>query len=136
MINIERIDHVVMTTLDIDRTCAFYSKVLGIETTTFGEGRRSLAFGAHKLNLHEFGKEPAPRAAQPKPGSLDICLTTSTKLSDVVAHLRSCEVPIIEGPVKRTGALGQLTSVYIRDPDLNLIEVSSYVWEPFGYSQG
>ena len=123
---IERLDHLVLTVRDIAATCAFYTQVLGMEVVTFGEGRKALAFGHHKFNLHEAGREFEPKADKPTPGSADLCLIAQAPLDDVIAHLNACAVPILEGPVKRTGALGPILSVYFRDPDMNLIEVSTY----------
>jgi len=124
---IDSLDHFVLTVKDIEATCGFYSKVLGMQVVTFAEGRKALAFGSQKFNLHEQGKEFDPKAHRPTPGSGDICLITSVALAEVVAHLDACGVEIIDGPVKRTGAVGTLLSVYFRDPDLNLIEVSTYI---------
>ncbi|MFC1975159.1 VOC family protein [Chloroflexota bacterium] len=123
---IDQLDHLVLTVKDIEATCQFYSQVLGMEVITFGNGRKALAFGSQKINLHEQGKEFEPKANQPTPGSADLCLITTLPLSAVVAHLKLCDVTIIEGPVSRTGAMGPIVSVYFRDPDLNLIEVSNY----------
>jgi|SRR5579859_2866639 len=122
---IDSLDHFVLTVKDIDDTCAFYGKVLGMEVVTFGAGRKALAFGSQKINLHQQGREFDPNAHRPTPGSGDICLITSVALPQVVAHLQACGVEVIDGPVKRTGATGALLSVYFRDPDLNLIEVSN-----------
>ena len=123
---IDRIDHLVLTVQDISTTCDFYSRVLGMTIVAFGEGRKALSFGEHKINLHQRGHEFEPKAARPTPGSADICLVTSTPLAQVMSHLRGCAVELLEGPVQRTGALGPIMSVYFRDPDSNLIEVSSY----------
>lgn len=123
---IERLDHLVLTVRDIAATCRFYSTVLGMEVVTFGAGRKALAFGRQKFNLHEAGREFEPKADRPTPGSADLCLIADGALADVIDHLRACGVPILEGPVPRTGALGPITSVYFRDPDQNLIEVSTY----------
>lgn len=123
---IDRIDHVVLTVADIDRTVEFYTRVLGMRPLTFGAGRRALSFGRHKLNLHQAGREFEPKAHRPTPGSVDLCLITTTPLARFVTHLGACGVPIEEGPVPRTGATGPITSVYFRDPDDNLIEVSEY----------
>ena len=123
---IERLDHLVLTVRDIAATCDFYARVLGMEVVTFGAGRKALAFGRQKFNLHEAGREFEPKADTPTPGSADLCLIADGTLDDVIAHLRACGVPILEGPVQRTGALGPITSVYFRDPDRNLIEVSTY----------
>jgi catechol 2,3-dioxygenase-like lactoylglutathione lyase family enzyme len=124
--NIDRIDHVVMTVRDIDATCDFYTRVLGMRVVTFAGGRKALAFGRQKINLHLAGREFEPKAAHPTPGSVDLCLIATGALDDVVAHLAACGVSIIEGPVAKTGAIGPLRSVYFRDPDANLIEVSTY----------
>jgi catechol 2,3-dioxygenase-like lactoylglutathione lyase family enzyme len=123
---IDRLDHVVLTVRSIEASCDFYSRVLGMEIVTFGGGRRALAFGAQKINLHQSGREFEPKARYPTPGSADICFVSSTPLSEVIAQLARCEVEILEGPVARTGATGPIQSVYFRDPDQNLIEVSSY----------
>lgn len=124
---IDRIDHFVLTVRDITESCAFYSRVLGMNVVTFGGGRKALSFGLHKINLHQYGNEFEPKAACPTPGSADICLITETPLADVLAHLDTVGVPVLEGPIQRTGATGPIVSVYFRDPDSNLIEVSNYV---------
>lgn len=123
---IERIDHLVLTVRSISASCDFYSNVLGMEVVTFGEGRKALSFGVQKINLHEQGREFEPKAAHPTSGSADLCLIAAVPVSEVVLHLNAKGVQIIEGPVKRTGAIGPILSVYFRDPDANLIEVSSY----------
>ncbi len=124
--NIDRIDHLVMTVRDIDATCNFYAHVLGMRVVTFGAGRRALAFGAQKINLHLAGREFEPKALHPTPGSVDLCLITTSPLAEVSAQLAACGVPILEGPVAKTGATGPIQSIYFRDPDANLIEVSTY----------
>jgi len=126
MISIDRLDHLVLTVADIDRTCAFYCEILGFEITTFGADRTALTFGAQKFNLHQLGKEFEPKAACPTAGSADLCLITTTPISDVVSQLELAGISIEEGPVARTGATGPIMSIYIRDPDQNLIEVSTY----------
>lgn len=123
---IDRIDHLVLTVRDIDATCSFYSRVLGMSVTTFGGGRKALVFGGQKINLHQAGREFEPKAQAPTPGSADFCLISAAPLQEVMAHLASCGVAIIEGPVPKTGARGPIRSVYFRDPDLNLVEVSTY----------
>ena len=123
---LDRIDHLVLTVRNIETTCAFYSNVLGMEVVTFENGRKALSFGSQKINLHEAGKEFEPKASRPTPGSADLCFTTTTPIDEVVKRLELSKTRILEGPVKRTGALGQMISVYFRDPDLNLIEVSNY----------
>jgi len=125
--NIDRIDHVVMTVRDLDATCDLYSRVLGMRVVTFAGGRKALAFGRQKINLHVAGREFEPKAAHPAPGSVDLCLIATGTLDAVIAHLGACAVPILEGPVAKTGATGPIRSVYFRDPDANLIEVSTYV---------
>ena len=123
---LDRIDHIVLTAFDVQRTLDFYSSVLGMEPVTFAGGRRGLAFGRQKINLHQAGKEFEPKALKPVPGALDLCFITETPLEEVMAQLASHGVAIAEGPVPKTGALGPMTSVYFRDPDGNLIEVSNY----------
>lgn len=123
---IDRIDHIVITAFDVARTIDFYTRVLGMEAVTFGGGRRALAFGRQKINLHQAGREYEPKALKPVPGSLDLCFITTTPLAEVAAHLASQGVAIAEGPVAKTGALGPMRSIYFRDPDGNLIEVSNY----------
>ncbi len=123
---LDRLDHLVLTVRNVETTCAFYSNVLGMEVVTFENGRKALSFGSQKINLHEAGKEFEPKAYRPTPGSADLCFTTTTPIEQVVKQLELSKVRILEGPIKRTGALGQIMSVYFRDPDLNLIEVSNY----------
>jgi catechol 2,3-dioxygenase-like lactoylglutathione lyase family enzyme len=127
---IERLDHLVLTVADIDRTCTFYGRVLGFEVVTFRGGRRALVFGQQKLNLHQAGHEFEPKARHPTAGSADLCFIASTPLERIMAELRDRGVPIEEGPVERTGALGPIRSVYIRDPDQNLIELANLVDGP------
>ncbi|MGF1514594.1 MAG: VOC family protein [Elainellaceae cyanobacterium] len=122
---IDSLDHLVLTVKDIDATARFYSTVLGMKTVTFAAGRMALLFGIQKINLHQCGKEFEPKAQQPTPGSADLCFLTSVPLSEIVPHLAKSGVHVIEGPVQRTGATGPIISVYFRDPDMNLIEVSS-----------
>jgi catechol 2,3-dioxygenase-like lactoylglutathione lyase family enzyme len=129
MLKIERLDHLVLTVRNIERTVEFYTIILGMEKVTFGAGRTALQFGCQKINLHESGKEFEPKAYVAVPGSADLCFITETPLSAVVDHLQKCGVEIIDGPVNRTGAAGTIVSVYFRDPDLNLIEVSNYLEE-------
>jgi len=124
---IDALDHLVLTVADIDATCAFYERVLGMQTITFGEGRKALAFGVQKLNLHQRGHEFEPKAETPTPGAIDVCFITRVPVAEVIAHLHSCDVAVLEGPVQRTGARGPMVSVYLRDPDRNLIEVSNYL---------
>ena len=122
---LDSLDHLVLTVADVDASCAFYSRVLGMEVVTFGQGRKALAFGTQKINLHPAGREFEPKAQRPTPGSADLCFLTSVPLTEVQTHLAACGVKVTEGPVQRTGAQGPIVSVYFRDPDLNLIEVSN-----------
>ena len=123
---IESIDHIVLTVKDIETTCAFYARILGMTVTTFGAGRRALAFGTQKINLHQYGNEFEPKAKVPMPGSADLCFVTATPIAQVLDHLRDHDVDLLEGPVRRSGAVGPITSAYFRDPDGNLIEVANY----------
>jgi catechol 2,3-dioxygenase-like lactoylglutathione lyase family enzyme len=126
-VRIDRIDHVVLTVRDLERTIAFYVDVLGMTEATFGTGRTALVFGSTKINLHQHGREFEPKAATPTPGSADLCLIADDPLEVVVTELAAIGIAIEEGPVQRTGARGPITSVYIRDPDGNLIELSNYL---------
>jgi catechol 2,3-dioxygenase-like lactoylglutathione lyase family enzyme len=119
------LDHLVLTVADVERTVRFYTDVLGMRAATFGDGRRALHFGDQKLNLHAAGHEIDPKAARPTPGSADLCLVTTTPIDAVVGHLQDCGVAVEEGPVDRTGAVGALLSVYLRDPDGNLLEIAN-----------
>lgn len=121
------IDHFVLTVASIERTAAFYQRVLGMEHIVFGPYQRSaLRFGDQKINLHQAGREFEPRAVRPWPGSADVCFLVDD-IDAVAAHLADCGVAIVEGPGPRSGALGEIRSFYIRDPDGNLIELSAYV---------
>ena len=122
---IDHLDHLVLTVADVDATLDFYTRVLGMQLVTFGEGRKALAFGNQKINLHQAGREFEPKAERPTPGSAVLCFIVATPLDEVIAHLEAHRVAIVEGPVKRTGATGPIRSVYLRDPDLNLIELSN-----------
>ncbi|KAM9470488.1 glyoxalase domain-containing protein 5 [Clarias gariepinus] len=126
-VQISRLDHLVLTVRDLKRSTDFYSSVLGMGVVTFKGDRKALSFGEQKFNLHEVGKEFEPKANNPMPGSADLCLITKTPLETVAAHLKKCGVKIEEGPVERTGAVGPIKSLYFRDPDHNLIEVSNYI---------
>jgi catechol 2,3-dioxygenase-like lactoylglutathione lyase family enzyme len=123
---IECLDHLVLTVKDISATCDFYSRVLGMEVITFGKNRKALAFGLQKINLHEAGHEMEPKAHRPTPGSADLCFITPAPVSQIIEHFSRLGIEIIEGPVKRTGAQGPIESIYLRDPDGNLIEISNY----------
>lgn len=122
-----RIDHVVLTVRDIDRTIDFYVRALGMRAATFAEGRRALTFGEQKLNLHQAGREFEPKARVPMPGSADLCLVTDTPIDEVAAHLAGLGVPVEHGPVAKTGARAALRSIYVRDPDGNLVEIANEV---------
>jgi len=125
--HIDRLDHLVLTVRDLDATIAFYTRVLGMQAVSFGlQGRKALSFGNQKINLHQAGKEFEPKALKPTPGSADLCFVTTVPLAEVQAHLAAQGVAVEEGPVARTGAVGPITSVYVRDPDGNLIEISNY----------
>ncbi len=121
---IDHLDHIVLTTARTGECIDFYTRVLGMKLERFGEGRMALKFGGQKINLHERGKEFEPKAMVALPGTLDICFIAAVPLKDVIARLAACNVPIIEGPVMKTGALGPIRSVYVRDPDGNLVEIS------------
>lgn len=127
LVRIDRLDHLVLTVADIDVTVDFYTRVLGMEAVTFGAGRTALAFGRSKINLHRAGHEFEPKALRPTPGSADLCLIADGALDQVIEDLAAHDVPVEEGPVERTGATGPILSVYFRDPDQNLIEVSTYL---------
>ena len=123
---LDRLDHLVLTVSDIDATVRFYVDVLGMEKIVFGEGRVALSFGRQKINLHQKGAEFGPKAHLPTPGSADLCFIATTPLEQVIAELRARNIAIELGPVERTGATGRMISVYLRDPDDNLIEISNY----------
>jgi catechol 2,3-dioxygenase-like lactoylglutathione lyase family enzyme len=125
--HIDRLDHLVLTVADIDATTDFYTRVLGMKAVTFGTGRTALNFGRSKINLHQTGHEFEPKAHRPTPGSADLCLITTDPLDEVIEELSAHDVRIEEGPAERTGAAGPILSVYFRDPDRNLIEVSTYL---------
>lgn len=122
---IQQLDHLVLTVRDIDVTVDFYQKVLGMDKVMFGGNRVALSFGEQKINLHQQGKEFEPKAASPLPGSADLCFISSTPMAQIMEHLKQYAVAIIEGPVRRTGANGPIVSVYIRDPDQNLLELAN-----------
>ncbi len=126
-ISVSRLDHLVLTVASIEKSCEFYVGVLGMECVTFGDGRKALKFGNSKINLHECGRLFAPYAKRPTCGSADLCFTTETPIEAVIGHLNVCKIPIEQGPVNRTGAEGALLSVYVRDPDGNLIEIANRI---------
>ena len=121
---IDHLDHIVLTTKDMEGCIAFYAGLLGMQLETFGEGRMAFKFGTQKINLHEYGKEFLPKAYLPTPGSLDLCFIASVPLDQVIAQLAQRNWPIEAGPVMRTGAMYKIRSIYLRDPDRNLIEIS------------
>ncbi len=123
---VDHLDHLVLTVADIDATVAFYTSALGMELVTFGS-RKALRFGAQKINLHQAGREFEPKAAHPTPGSADLCLITKAPLEQVISHLETKGFAIELGPVERTGAVSEIRSIYLRDPDSNLIEISNYL---------
>ena len=125
--SIDRIDHVVVNCRDVDHTAAWYERVLGMTRETFGpDGRTALTFGTQKLNLRPTAASGWPTGAVDAPGSLDLCFITTAAPDAVLAHLQACGIPVTDGPMQRTGALGPMTSIYCRDPDGNLVEVASY----------
>lgn len=123
---VTQLDHLVLTVSDIKKTIDFYEKVLGMTQVSFGDERSALVFGNQKINLHQVGNELEPKAAHVKAGSADLCFLVNTSINDAYGHLLESGVEIIDGPVSRTGATGNMTSLYFRDPDQNLIEVSNY----------
>jgi len=124
---ISHIDHLVLTTRELDKCVYFYTKILGMELVSLGDGRKALTFGSQKINIHQYGHDIEPKAHLPVPGSLDICLISDKIISEVKNILEKHSVDIEIGPVKRTGAHGDIESLYVRDPDLNLIEISNYL---------
>jgi catechol 2,3-dioxygenase-like lactoylglutathione lyase family enzyme len=121
---IAHLDHLVLTTTDLQACKDFYVRVMSMRLETFGEGRIAFRFGQQKINVHVRGHEFEPKAHLPVPGSLDLCFIATVSLDQVIQHLKVQQWPIVEGPVQRTGATGPIRSVYVRDPDLNLIEIS------------
>ncbi len=126
-IKIDSLDHLVLTVRDISRTSSFYGQVLGMQEISFGGDRKALKFGNQKINLHEYGKEIEPKAEHPTTGSADLCFITPNPIEEVEKHIRTCGINIVEGPVRRTGAKGTILSIYLRDPDGNLIELSNHI---------
>jgi catechol 2,3-dioxygenase-like lactoylglutathione lyase family enzyme len=122
---ISHLDHLVLTVADIETTCNFYQSALNFEVIDFGENRKALQFGTQKINLHQAGKEFEPKAFRATTGSADLCFIAETPLNEVIVHLQAQQIEIIEGPVQRTGAMGKILSIYFRDPDQNLIEISN-----------
>lgn len=124
---IDHIDHIVLTVKNIEETIKFYTEILGMKAVTFGTDRKALTFGNQKINLHEKGKEFMPKANFPTCGSSDLCFIVLTKIELVKLEIENKGVKIVEGVVERTGALGRIKSIYLRDPDMNLIELSNYI---------
>lgn len=126
MINIDRVDHLVLTVADVDRAAEFYERILGMRTVTFPGDRRAVSFGQQTIKLHAASELVEPTATHPVPGSANLCFVTEQPISEVQEHLRANDVRIEEGPVGRTGTSGPITSLYLRDPDGNLIEIARY----------
>lgn len=122
---VKSLDHLVLTVRDLQAAIDFYTRALGMQEVTFAGGRKALGFGTQKINLHLAGREFEPKAQQPTPGSADLCLLTDTPVEQYAVHLASLGIEVIEGPVARTGAVGPLLSIYVRDPDANLIEIAN-----------
>lgn len=123
---ISGLDHVVIYAVDVDRTIEFYTTVLGMTHVVFDDHYDALRFGEQKINVHSAAAPFLPHADRPAPGSFDVCLVTDTPMPDVLAHLRSHNIATVEGPCRQTGAMGQMVSVYVNDPDGNLIEIANY----------
>ena len=124
---ISHLDHLVLTVAEIEATCNFYQHVLNFEVIEFGENRKALKFGSLKINLHQAGHEFEPKAAFPTQGSADLCFISETPIEHIIQQLKQLHIDIEQGPIQRTGAMGSILSVYIRDPDHNLIEISNYL---------
>jgi catechol 2,3-dioxygenase-like lactoylglutathione lyase family enzyme len=123
--NVRSLDHLVLTVRDLQAAIDFYTRALGMQEVSFAGGRKALGFGTQKINLHLAGREFEPKAQHPTPGSADLCFITDTPVEDYAKHLATLGIAVIEGPVARTGAVGPLWSIYVRDPDLNLIEIAN-----------
>ncbi|MCU4490372.1 VOC family protein [Acinetobacter ursingii] len=124
---ISHLDHLVLTVAEIEATCNFYQHVLNFEVIEFGENRKALKFGSQKINLHQTGHEFEPKAAFPTQGSADLCFISETPIEHIIQQLKQLHIDIEQGPIQRTGVMGAILSVYIRDPDHNLIEISNYL---------
>ena len=124
-VKLDRLDHLVLTVRDVEATCRFYERVLGMRREEFGAGRVALHFGRQKINVHPYPSPVEIIAGDARPGSADLCFIAETPLQEVAAHLEACGVAIEMGPVERSGAQGTLRSLYCRDPDGNLIELSN-----------
>jgi len=126
-IKIETLDHLVLTVADVELSCEFYASILGMEIITFAGGRKALKFGRQKINLHQQGAEFEPKARHPLPGSADLCFISTSEMTNILRHLNDYGIEIEQGPVQRSGACGAIESVYIRDPDQNLVEIACYL---------
>lgn len=126
---LKALDHLVLTVADIDVTVDFYTRVLGMQAQTFGEGRQALCFGSQKINLHQLKQEFEPKAGIVQAGSADLCFLSDMPLEQAMTHVQSCGVAILQGPIRRTGAKRALLSFYIRDPDGNLLEIAQELME-------
>ena len=124
---ISHLDHLVLTVAEIEATCNFYQHVLNFEVIEFGENRKALKFDSQKINLHQAGHEFEPKAAFTTQGSADLCFISETPIEDIIQQLKQLHIDIEQGPIQRTGAMGAILSVYIRDPDQNLVEISNYL---------
>lgn len=122
---VDSLDHLVLTVRDVDATVDFYGRVPGMDVLTFGEGRTALHFGAQRIHVHPVGSGIAPVAAEPTPGSADLCFLSATPMDSILGELRTSGIDVVEGPTERVGAAGALLSVYVRDPDGNLVELSN-----------
>lgn len=128
-LTINHIDHIVMTVRDMEKTLKFYQEVLNLSVQTFGDNRKALHLENQKINLHQYQREYEPHAAKPTPGAIDLCFITKTPIKEIISHMQKMNITIEEGPVERTGAAGKILSIYIRDPDGNLIELANYLLE-------
>jgi catechol 2,3-dioxygenase-like lactoylglutathione lyase family enzyme len=126
LVTIKAIDHLVLTVNDIRTACDFYGDVLGMKITVFDDNRIAFRFGRQKINVHQAGQEFEPKALRPGPGTADLCFTTDANLGQWKRHLEKCHVKILLGPIRQTGAAGEMESIYIRDPDGNLVEIAQY----------
>ncbi|WP_430612686.1 VOC family protein [Flavobacterium sp. JP2137] len=125
---ISHLDHLVLTVANIEKTCEFYSEILGMDIVTFEKNKKALQFGTQKINLHQFKQETFPKARNSTPGSADLCLITLTPLDEVLQELTEKNIPVLEGGItERIGSTGKINSIFFRDPDLNLIAVSNYI---------
>ena len=123
---VEDLDHLVLNVSNLKDTCRFYQRVLGMTPFTFGDGRTALSFGSRKINLYEVGRGYSPQPRNPLPGTAELCFLSRTPVVELLDHLKANAVAVVEGPVRREGAFGPITSVYFRDPDGNMIEVANY----------